>query len=141
LHLIAVLSCSATGLRTRAEERNERWPSRWSTLSGDAAVPSAPRTGGTLRVGIVGGTNDLVDGQHVAAKSDIARLVTGWESLANNDDEFNVRFDQGLAEEVESKSADLYVIRIRDGVEFNNGKTLSADDVVYSFQRAIDAWL
>jgi peptide/nickel transport system substrate-binding protein len=107
-----------------------------------APVASSPtgvtRRGGSLRVGIVGGSNDIVDGQHIIAKPDIARLVTGWETLATYDEEFNVSLDEGLAEEIESTSPDRYVIRLRPGIEFHNGKTLGADDVVYSFRRAID---
>jgi peptide/nickel transport system substrate-binding protein len=94
--------------------------------------------GGSLRVGIVGSTSDLVDGQFIRSKPDIARLVAGWESLATYDENFEVSFEHGLAESVESATPDRYVIRIRDGIEFHNGKTLHADDVVYSFQRAID---
>ncbi|WP_040493211.1 ABC transporter substrate-binding protein [Ilumatobacter nonamiensis] len=97
-----------------------------------------PRHGGTLRVGMLGGANDIVDGQFITAKPDTARLVAGWESLATYDENFNVSLDHGLAEEIESESPDRYTIRIREGIEFHNGKTLDADDVVYSFRRAID---
>lgn len=109
-----------------------------STSSVDSPQPDDRITGGLLRVGMVGGSNDLVDGQYITAKTDIARLVAGWESLATYDDRFAVSFEDGLAETVESSSPDTYVIRIRDGIEFHNGKTLGADDVVYSFRRAID---
>ena len=130
--LWALAACSGDGTRDA---------SSGSPLPNASGLPGAPKHGGTLRVGIIGGTNDLVDGQYITAKPDIARLVTGWESLATYDDAFNVSFDQGLAEQVEAKAADLYVIRVRDGVEFHNGKTLTADDVVYSFKRAIDPTL
>ncbi len=96
------------------------------------------KTGGTLRVGVIGGTNDLIDGQYIVAKPDIARLVTGWETLVTYNDKFEIGYDEGLAESVEAKAADTYIITIRDGIEFHNGKTLTADDVVYSFQRLID---
>lgn len=99
------------------------------------------RRGGTLRVGMLGGANDIVDGQFITAKPDVARLVAGWESLAVYDEDFNVSLHNGLAEEIESASADRYTIRIRDGIEFHNGKTLDADDIVYSFRRAIDPTL
>ena len=112
------------------------------TTSASGRGSSDPiRRGGSLRVGIVGGSNDIVDGQYITAKPDIARLVTGWESLATYDDRFEVSFEEGLAEEIESTSPDRYVIRIRDGVEFHDGKPLTADDVVYSFRRAIDPGL
>lgn len=87
---------------------------------------------------MIGGTNDLVDGQYIRTKTDIARLVAGWESLATYDERFAVTYDGALAESVESTAPDHYVIRVRDGIEFHNGKTLDADDVVYSFRRAID---
>lgn len=112
-------------------------PSVAPSSVGTAAI----RRGGTLRVGVLGGTNDIVDGQFITAKADIARLVTGWEPLLTYDDHFAVSVDGGLAEEVESTSADRYVIRIREGVEFHNGKTLGVDDVAYSFRRAIDPTL
>ena len=63
---------------------------------------STPKTGGTLRVGVVGGTNDIIDGQYIVAKPDQARLVAGWETLVTYDDDFNVSFEQGLAESVEA---------------------------------------
>src|SRR3954470_22311359 len=97
-----------------------------------------PKTGGTLRLGVVGGTNDIIDGQYIVAKPDQARMVAGWETLVTYDENFKISFDEGLAEEVEAKAADLYVIRLRDGIEFHNGKTFGADDVVYSFQRVLD---
>jgi len=86
----------------------------------------------------VGGTNDIIDGQYIVAKPDQARMVAGWETLVTYDENFKISFDEGLAEEVEPKAADLYVIRLRDGIEFHNGKTFGADDVVYSFQRVLD---
>jgi peptide/nickel transport system substrate-binding protein len=103
-----------------------------------SAAAGSPKTGGTLRVGVVGGTNDIIDGQYIVAKPDQARLVAGWETLVTYDSDFNITFDEGLAEDVEAKAADLYVIRLREGIEFHNGKTLTADDLVYSFQRVID---
>lgn len=110
--------------------------SRPATSSG----PSAPaaRRGGVLRVGILGGANDLIDGQFITAKTDIARLVAGWEPLATYDETFTVRVGDGLAEEIASPAPDRYTIRIRPDVEFHDGKTLDADDVIYSFHRAID---
>jgi peptide/nickel transport system substrate-binding protein len=103
-----------------------------------ASAPTGPRRGGTLRVGLIGGTNDLVDGQYIRAKPDIARLVAGWESLATYDDAFAVSLADGLAEEVDSPAPDRYVIRVREGVEFHDGRILGASDVAYSFRRAID---
>lgn len=106
------------------------------------AVPQpaagTPQSGGTLRVGVVGSTNDLMDGQYLVSRADQVRLVSSWESLANYDDDFNISYEHGLAEEIEAVELDKYVIRIKDGIEFHNGKTVGAEDLIYSFQRLID---
>ncbi|HQZ36382.1 MAG TPA: ABC transporter substrate-binding protein [Ilumatobacteraceae bacterium] len=99
---------------------------------------AAGKKGGTLRVGVVGSTNDLIDGQYIVARADQARLITGWESIANYDDDFNIAYNNSLAEEIEAKAPDLYVVRLKAGVEFHNGKTVSAEDLVYSFKRLTD---
>lgn len=104
----------------------------------EAAPAGTPQQGGTLRVGVVGSTNDLMDGQYIVSRADQVRLVSGWESLANYDDDFNLSFEHGLAEEIEVVSPDNYVIRLKEGIEFHNGKTVGADDLIYSFQRLID---
>lgn len=133
-----VLGAAAMGLFAACGPDTAPAPAARGT---NTAANGTPRYGGTLRVGIVGGTNDIVDGQRVVAKPDMARLVAGWEPLATYDEAFNVTFDGGLAEDVEMKATDHYVIRLRDGVEFHDGKPFGADDVVYSMRRAIDPQL
>ena len=103
-----------------------------STLAGGA------QKGGTLRVGVVGSTNDLLDGQYIVARADQARMVTTWEPIANYDDDFNIAYTHSLAEEIEAKAPDLYVVRLKEGVEFHNGKTVGAEDLIYSFNRLVD---
>jgi peptide/nickel transport system substrate-binding protein len=103
-----------------------------------AAAAGTPQSGGTLRVGVVGSTNDIVDGQYIVAKADQARLVAGWEPLVSYDADFNIVYDNALAEEIEAQAADLYVIHLREGILFHDGKPVTADDVIYSFQRRLD---
>ena len=113
-----------------------------ATTTGETTATTAAagdvKTGGTFKLGVVGGTNDIIDGQYIVAKPDQARLVAGWETLVTYNDKFEISYDEGLAESVEAKAADTYIIKLRDGIEFHNGKSLSADDLVYSFQRLID---
>jgi peptide/nickel transport system substrate-binding protein len=95
------------------------------------------RRGGTLRVGVPGGgATDFIDGQHIVAEPDIARLVANWETLAYFDERYRPKVD-GLAEELRPEKADQWLIRVRQGIEFHNGKTLTADDVIYSIRRTI----
>lgn len=43
-----------------------------------------------------------------------------------------------LAEEATYETPTKLVLRLREGVEFHNGKTLTAEDVIYSLQRQVD---
>jgi peptide/nickel transport system substrate-binding protein len=102
------------------------------------ALAATPRRGGTFRIGIAGGsTKDIIDGQQVQALPDSARLRAGFETLVTYDRHFKISFD-GLAEEITPTSAKVWTIRVRDGVEFHNGKSLTADDVIYSLRRLIN---
>ena len=108
--------------------------------SATAAIDASfPKRGGTFRLGVPGGSaKDIIDGQYIVTTPDIARMMTGWETLVVNDGQFKLRFD-GLAEEVSpNEAADQWTIRVRHGIEFHNGKTLGAADVRYSLQRLIN---
>ncbi|MEY2400731.1 MAG: peptide/nickel transport system substrate-binding protein [Ilumatobacteraceae bacterium] len=104
-----------------------------------AATDAAPtKAGGILRVGTLGGANDIIDGQHIVAKADIVRQVTGWEPLMSFTPDFVPEYANGLAKDVTAKAADDYVITLKDDIKFSNGNPVTADDVVYSFQRMVD---
>ena len=108
------------------------------TSAADAALRAGPKRGGTFRIGVSGGSaKDFIDGQNIVTRPDQARIVTGWETLLVFDSRFKLKFD-GLAEEISAKRADVWTIRVRPGIEFHNGKTLGADDVIYSLRRLID---
>lgn len=103
--------------------------------SGASESVGAPRRGGNFRVGVTGGgSNDVMDAHFVSSRPDAARLLTAFETLLIFDDEYRLQTD-GLAESVETDSPTQYTIRLRKGIEFHNGKTVTADDVIYSFQR------
>jgi peptide/nickel transport system substrate-binding protein len=111
-----------------------------SAMAGiDAIEAATPKRGGTFRIGVSGGsTKDFIDGQNIVTRPDQARIVTGWETLVIFDSKFKLAFN-GLAEEVSpNKKGDVWTIRVRSGIEFHNGKTLGADDVIYSLKRLID---
>ena len=113
------------------------------TLAGAAEAAmraAAPKRGGNFRVGVSGGSaKDIIDGQDIITQPDQARLVAGWETLVTFDSNFKLVFD-GLADEVSPMAGrpDIWTIRVRQGIEFQNGKTLGADDVIYSLQRMVD---
>lgn len=100
--------------------------------SADAYAATTPRRGGTLRLGLAGGsTTDSLD---PGSYTDSVMIDTGhalWNGL--------VEWAQDgkpvpeLAESWEIKPGAVeWIFNIRKGVTFSNGKTLDADDVVYS---------
>src|SRR5262245_37516325 len=107
--------------------------------AGDVFEATKPKRGGTFRIGVSGGsTKDFIDGQNIVTRPDQARIVTGWETLVTFNSQFKLAFD-GLAEEItHNKAGDVWTIRVRKGIEFHNGKTLTADDVAYSLKRLIN---
>jgi peptide/nickel transport system substrate-binding protein len=99
------------------------------------------KRGGTFRIGIAGGgSTDFIDGQNIVNEPDIVRNVITFEGLAYFDERYRPKID-GLAEELRAEKANQYLIRLRQGVEFHNGKTLTADDLVYSLRRFTKAKL
>jgi peptide/nickel transport system substrate-binding protein len=94
-----------------------------------------PKKGGNFRLGVTGGgAKDMMDGQNIVTKPDQARLVTAFETLLEFDDEYQLQ-PTGLAESVDADNPKQYTIRLRDGITFQDGKPLTADDVIYSLQR------
>ncbi|HEX2319988.1 MAG TPA: ABC transporter substrate-binding protein [Streptosporangiaceae bacterium] len=94
-----------------------------------------PKRGGNFRLGVTGGgSKDIMDGQNIITKPDQARLMTAFETLLLFDDNYQLT-NNGLAESVHADNPKQYTIRLKKGIEFSNGKTLTADDVLYSFQR------
>jgi peptide/nickel transport system substrate-binding protein len=94
-----------------------------------------PKKGGDFRLGVTGGgSKDMIDGQNIVTKPDQARLVSAFETLLEFDDNYQLQ-STGLAESVEADNPKQYTIKLRDGITFQNGKPLTADDVIYSLQR------
>src|SRR4026209_2877971 len=95
-------------------------------LAEAAFASSQIKRGGTFRQATSGGTTDFIDGQHIVAKSDIVRLVATCDALARFDEKGKIQLH--LAEDLQAEKANQYLIRVRKGVEFHNGKTLTIDD-------------
>ena len=109
---------------------------------GAASALAAPsrvqlKRGGNFRIGIGGGSDkEAIDAQNSVLDPDAARLVAMFEGLTYYDE--NYKLQMGLAEEFSSTNGKVWTIKVRQGVEFHNGKTLTADDVVYSIKRMLD---
>lgn len=96
------------------------------------------RRGGTLRVGVVGaGGKDTLDTHVATVDSDQARTFNLYDRLVERGPDFDL--EMGLAESIEpNKAADAWTIRLRDGVTFHDGKSLTSDDVIFTLNRILD---
>lgn len=102
------------------------------------SIEVKPKRGGNFRVGVAGGgARDMIDGQNLLTKPDAARLVAGFETLVQYDENYDLT-DDGLAESVTQDKPDQWTIRLKQGIEWHDGKTLNADDVIYSLIRMLD---
>jgi peptide/nickel transport system substrate-binding protein len=103
--------------------------------------PSAggtPKRGGSFRLGVTGGgSGDIIDGQKIVTKPDQARLAAGFETLLEYDTNYKLQ-TTGLAESVTQDASNKWTIRLKQGITFHDGKTLGADDVIYSLRRISD---
>jgi peptide/nickel transport system substrate-binding protein len=110
------------------------------TACGTQARPARPprkRYGGNLRAGLTGGSAaDTTDPHKAVTDLDISRVQTLYEPLVALDIQAkNVQYL--LAEQITPRNSSLtdWVIRLRPGITFHDGKPLTAGDVLASFRR------
>lgn len=111
-----------------------------SSAAGSPASTGKIKTGGSLRVGATGGgAKDTIDAHTPTADTDIMRVWNLYEPLAVRPPDFGP-LEMMLAEslEPEHNSPKSWIVKLRPGVEFHNGKSVTADDVIFSLNRIID---
>lgn len=98
-----------------------------------AASAQTPTRGGSLRVGIAGGSpTDDFNMAHVNGPSETFRDQVFYETVTYLGADFHLD-DHFLCSECEpNASGDTWTVRLKDGVEFHNGKTVGADDLLFS---------
>ncbi len=99
------------------------------------AVAATPKTGGRLIMAAdQHGPNDTLDPALFTSAADYFRGRMFYGSLTRLTD--TLGYEPELAEEVLSNDAATeWTFKIRKGVEFHNGKSLTADDVLYTMNR------
>jgi peptide/nickel transport system substrate-binding protein len=111
-----------------------------ATTAGSSAATGAPAKGGRLTVLCDGKyTTALVDPTDLQTNTSVSTSAAGfaWEQLMTMDADNNLQHQ--LAEEITpDATAKVWTIRLKDGIEFHNGKTLGAEDVIYTFNRMSD---
>src|SRR5262249_38084334 len=109
-----------------------------ASSSTPAPVSRAVRRGGSLKVGLTGGSGaDTVDPHKGLTYLASSRLQSLYSPLLQPD--ANAQLEYMLAESIppSNKTFTEWVIKLRPGVTFHSGKPLTADDVVFSFNRIV----
>lgn len=111
-----------------------------SASSGTGAKTTAlkPKHGGTLNVGYTGGSSsDTVDGFNIYTSVDAARASATFEQLVQWDS--TGKISPRLAEEfTPNADGSVWTIRLRSGLTFHNGKPITADDLIFTFQHMLN---
>jgi peptide/nickel transport system substrate-binding protein len=99
-----------------------------------AFAAPAPKKGGKIRVAYdVGSTADTMDPAKGSAGSDYIRFFMFYSGLTQLDASLTPQMN--LAEALDTSDAKTWVIKLRKGVAFHDGKALAPADVVYSLMR------
>lgn len=99
-------------------------------------LSQTPRRGGNLELGLTGGSSsDTVDPHKSLTYLDTSRLQSLYQPLAQLNAQAQVEYV--LAESITAHQGSLsdWIIRLRPGVTFHDGKDFTADDVIFTFQR------
>ncbi len=106
--------------------------------SEEADADGPPRRGGRLRMGVIepARTGNLDAHKPTGTSSTIRGFALYAKLWEWSDDMFP---QLALAELAEPNAdASAWTIRLRQGLEFHNGKTITADDVIFSVRRLTD---
>jgi peptide/nickel transport system substrate-binding protein len=103
------------------------------------AAAAGPVKGGQLLIGCIGNSADTADPNNIASTMTANTLIFSMydQLLAPPPVESSLAFQLALAEEVTMENPSSWIARLRQGVTFHNGKPVTADDVIFSFKRAL----
>ncbi|MCW6510568.1 ABC transporter substrate-binding protein [Lichenifustis flavocetrariae] len=104
----------------------------FGSLGGSAKAAETPKKGGTLRLGMEGGSaSDSLDPRTYADSIPISYGYQIFNGLVELDADGNAKGE--LLESWETKpGATEWIFNVRKGITFHSGKTLDADDIIYS---------
>ena len=108
-----------------------------ASSSGGGSAGGAAKPGASLKIAGVVPTG-AINPQSIADEGGLTMMQQTGETLVFNNPKTNL-LEPVLATSWKSNEAgDVWTFKLRDGVTFNNGQPMTADDVVYSFQSQTD---
>jgi peptide/nickel transport system substrate-binding protein len=105
--------------------------------SGTAFAQQKPKQGGRIRVATQSSSAaDTLDPAKGSISTDYVRACMLYNGLTEFDSHLGAQMS--LAQSLETKDATVWVVKLRSGVQFHDGKTLTPADVIYSLMRHKD---
>ena len=104
------------------------------SVSASALDADTPKKGGSIRVAYdAGSVSDTLDPAVGSTGSDYIRFFMFYSGLTQFDESLTPQMN--IAESVSTPDAKTWIIKLRQGVTFHDGKPLAPADVVYSLLR------
>lgn len=101
------------------------------------AIAATPKSGGNLKAaGWSSSTADTLDPAKASLSTDYVRCCALYNRLTFLDQAGIAQME--LAEKIESADAKTWTVKLRSGVTFHDGKSLTSTDVVFSLKRHLD---
>jgi peptide/nickel transport system substrate-binding protein len=101
------------------------------------AVAATPVAGGHLKVaGFTSSTADTLDPAKASNSTDYSRCCALYSRLSVLDKSGQTQME--LAERIDSADAKTWTVKLRKGVVFHDGKSLTSADVIFSLKRHLD---
>lgn len=99
-----------------------------------AALAETPVTGGHFKAaGWSASTADTLDPAKSSLSTDYTRCCAYYNRLTFMVEDGSIEME--LAESIETTDARVWMVKLKSGVTFHNGKSFDAEDVVYSLSR------
>ena len=106
--------------------------------SATATKGATPRHGGTLTVGMTGGSSsDTLDPNNPVNNTDFARVACLYDGVVWQDAHARP-YPRVLEELTPNEDATVWKFRLRKGVLFHDGREATADDLIFSLKRTVN---
>ena len=134
LLLVAALTVVLGGCQDGKDGKADSSDTTSSQVSTESTTTGEPVMGGSIVVGIPQDLEDSLDPHKSVAAGTKEILFNIYEGLVKPDEEGNLK-DAVAESHTISEDGKEYTFKLRSGVKFHDGTTVTAEDVKYSIER------
>ena len=134
LLLVAALTVVLGGCQDGKDGKADSSDTTSSQVSTESTTAGEPVMGGSIVVGIPQDLEDSLDPHKSVAAGTKEILFNIYEGLVKPDEEGNLK-DAVAESHTISEDGKEYTFKLRSGVKFHDGTTVTAEDVKYSIER------